>query len=183
MDILILLADLALTVFVYCSPAAVYRFLIKKEPTEKIPARKFCIISSVIVYLILLVIYLSAGFDTVPNITAAVLWGFVSYRVLLYADKKSNTVPSETDATPIQLSIFDSPEIESTSDKPPQEQEPKPESPTIPEPPPHPEAIQEKRPINRKIDGGTVIILVVLILIGIFELACFIYAIAMFVSM
>lgn len=35
MDILILLADLALTVFVYCSPAAVYRFLIKKNRQRK----------------------------------------------------------------------------------------------------------------------------------------------------
>lgn len=121
MDILILLADLALTVFVYCSPAAVYRFLIKKEPAEKKLARNFCIISSVIVYLLLLVIYLSAGFDIVPNVTAAAIWGFVSYRILLYEDKskaKTEANPADdSEPVPTQLSIFDAPEIQPTSNE------------------------------------------------------------------
>ena len=121
MDILILLADLALTVFVYCSPAAVYRFLVKKEPAEKKLARNFCIISSVIVYLLLLVVYLSAGFDMVPNVAAAAIWGFVSYRILLYEDKakaKTEATPADDSETvPTQLSIFDAPEIQPTSNE------------------------------------------------------------------
>ena len=180
MDILILLADLSLTVFVYCSPAAVYRFLIKKEPAEKIPARNFCIISSVLVYLVLLVIYLSAGFDIVPNVTAAALWGFASYHILLYADKgqtkENNASANKTEEAPVQFSQFDPPEVLQANDK--SRQETKSEQPTDPLPQPEkdplPDTIQNSPPAKNQIDTDTLTVVVALILLCLFALIAFI---------
>ena len=192
MDILILLADLALTVFVYCSPAAVYRFLIKKEPAEKKLARNFCIISSVIVYLLLLVIYLSAGFDMVPNVAAAAIWGFVSYRILLYEDKaKAKTMPSlldEIETAPVQLSIFDLPENQLTNYKSLEEEEEengkenKGSTPLCSEQPIVLDSTREVSRDNKKIDTATLTVVAVLVLLVIFALACFVYAISIAVS-
>lgn len=182
MDILILLADLALTVFVYCSPAAVYRFLIKKEPAEKIPARNFCIISSVIVYLVLLVIYLSAGFDIVPNVTAAALWGFASYHILLYADKgqakENNDSTNKAEEDPVQLSIFDTPEIQTSNDESPQEQVQESKNMLAPEPSPAPDEVHGIPPAKEKINTDTLIVVCVVVLLCVFALAIVVYAIA-----
>lgn len=179
MDILILLADLALTVFVYCSPAAVYRFLIKKEPAEKIPARNFCIISSVIVYLVLLVIYLSAGFDIVPNVTAAALWGFVGYHILLYADKgqakDNNNSANKTEEDPAQLSIFDTPEIQTSNDESPQEQVQESKNMLAPEQSPAPDEVHGIPPAKEQIDNNTLIVVCAVVLLCVFALVCFVY--------
>lgn len=173
MDILILLADLALTVFVYCSPAAAYRFLIKKEPAEKKLARNFCIISSVIVYLLLLVIYLSAGFDMVPNVAAAAIWGFVSYRILLYEDKTKGKITvtplAETEPAPVQLSIFDQPEEQpANTDTQPENNN---ESPIITAS----DSSLDTSSSPKKIDFATVTILGVLTLLIVVAIIWFIY--------
>ena len=163
MDVLILLADLALTVFAYCSPAAVYRFLIKKEPAEKIPARNFCIISSVIVYLVLLVIYLSAGFDIVPNVTAAALWGFASNHILLYADK--GQVKENNDST------------NKAEEDPPQEQVQESKNMLAPEQSPAPDEVHGIPPAKEQINTETLIVVCVVVLLCVFALALLVYAI------
>ena len=183
MNALILLADLALTVFVYCSPAAVYRFLIRKERAEKKYARNFCIISSIIVYLLFLVIYLSAGFDIIPNVAAAAIWGFVSYRILLYEDKpkgKTNTLPTDDNETaPTELSIFDSSETPTEKDATRQEEQ---QSDPLPhfEQAPLPDTIHEI-PIKKKFDGDTLTVVVAFILLSVFALSVIIYLITEYV--
>lgn len=54
---------------------------IRKSPVSIRFYRNFCVLYTIFVYLLFSVLYLLAGISGVPNMTAAVIWGVIFYRV------------------------------------------------------------------------------------------------------
>jgi len=58
----------------YMAPLLIYRFFIYKNRLPKDFAIKACVLSAILMYLIVFVLYITTGTDGVPNIKAAVLF-------------------------------------------------------------------------------------------------------------
>lgn len=54
---------------------------IRKSPVSIRFYRNFCVLYTIFVYLLFSVLYLLAGISGVPNMTAAVIWGVIFYRI------------------------------------------------------------------------------------------------------
>jgi len=66
----------------YMAPLLIYRFFIYKNRLPKDFAIKACVLSAILMYLIVFVLYITTGTDGVPNIKAAVLFSFIAYLVI-----------------------------------------------------------------------------------------------------
>lgn len=98
-----ILLDLLVTVIIYCAVPTIYR-LVKKQAMDNKNAKIFAIVNSSIVWLILLVVYLALELDIIPNMAAAAIWGFVSYRILIHIPKEKPEKAKAESAQPSQSS-------------------------------------------------------------------------------
>lgn len=80
-DIQTLLFNLILTCVIYEFLPIILRYVVKLKCDEK-QAKKISIINSVVIYFLFLVFYVCIDSNQVPNITASIFWGIVSYKIL-----------------------------------------------------------------------------------------------------
>ncbi len=81
-----LLLDLALTLVYYMGPLLLYRFAIVRHGIPKKKARKASIISGIVMYVIMIVVYFVLGMEGAPNMAAAVIWTAVAYFIIREED-------------------------------------------------------------------------------------------------
>ena len=76
------LIDLAVTAVFYMAPMLIYRLFIYKNRVPRNKAKKMCIISGIVMYLIVFALYLITETDGAPNMVATVLWTSVAYWII-----------------------------------------------------------------------------------------------------
>ncbi|MBQ7703353.1 MAG: hypothetical protein IJT40_03165 [Firmicutes bacterium] len=84
-----LLITLGLTLVYYMGPLLIYRFAIVKHKLSRAKVRKAGIISGVVMYALMLVIYLIVGLEGVPNMAAALIWTAVACFIIRDDDPKT----------------------------------------------------------------------------------------------
>ena len=74
--------NLIITGAFYMAPLLIYRFFIYKNKLPKNLALKACIISAIVMYLIVFVMYVATETDGAPNMKAAFLYTFIAYLII-----------------------------------------------------------------------------------------------------
>ena len=80
--ILGIVINVVFTAAYYMAPILIYRFIMYKNRVPRNKARKMCIISGIVMYLILFVIYVITSTDGAPNMMAAFLYTTLAYWIV-----------------------------------------------------------------------------------------------------
>lgn len=89
--------NLLLTALLYGAGPVLFA-IIRKSPVTLRFYRNFCTLYTIFVYLIFSILYLVSGISGVPNMTAAIIWGVIFYRVFRKKFRAKQPDP-KTDAT------------------------------------------------------------------------------------
>ena len=71
-----------LTALYYMAPMLIYRFFIYKNKVPRNKAKKMCIFSGVVMYLILFVVYVATGTEGAPNMVATFMYTSLVYWII-----------------------------------------------------------------------------------------------------
>lgn len=77
-----LLLNIVFTAAYYMAPMLIYRFFIYKNRVPRNKAKKMCIISGIVMYLILFVAYVATGTEGAPNMMATFLYTTLVYWII-----------------------------------------------------------------------------------------------------
>ena len=75
-----ILWDVLLTALLYGAGPVLF-VIIRISPVTPRFFRNLCILYTIVVYLLFSALYLLSGTDGAPNVTAAVIWGVLFYRI------------------------------------------------------------------------------------------------------